>query len=400
MTPSEKTKADSEKEGAPKVVGQVQRGINLTLAGLLHGTLAQTDKLQEALTEAAQKHGNLGDAQAAGHLAEVWHAGTFQFDAARKSLGGLLEAKLSKPNDSIADLQILSRGQVVAEAQVKYLCKPAATTKAISEPRYDNVQKVVPNDQVPSVRRVAAARGEDGLGNRNFPDTAQRAKGQVEHQGVRSEPLSKPEAEKLVGDQTTAVKNLRGREIVGQVAQAALVSAAIGVTTSALGNIGKRRRGEITGKQMLLEAGEAGALSGVTAVATMGLTVALRRVASGNVVGAMAGTLVEIAKDGKDLFDQKIDAGVFGERAAKHAVGGAGTLAGAEAGAFIGTLIFPGVGTIVGGMVGGGIGSFLGQQSLELGIKGVKHVLSKDGEQVTGSGLRFGLPETAVPVPV
>jgi hypothetical protein len=293
-------------------------------------------------------------------------------DAARKGLGGLLEAKLSTPNDPVADLQVLSHGQVVAKAQLKYLRRPAATTKAISEPRYDTVQKVVPSDQVASVRRVAAARGEDGLGNRNFPDTAKRVKGQLEHNGVRSEPLSKAEAEKLVGDQASAVKNLRGRGVAGQVAQAALVSAAIGVTTSALGNLGKHHRGEVTGRQMLLEAGQAGAVSAATAAATMGLTVALRRVAS-----AMAGTMVEIGKDGKALAFGEIDLSVFGERAAKHAVGGAGALAGAEAGALIGTLIFPGVGTIVGGMIGGSLGSLASTKSLELGITGVKHVLSR-----------------------
>jgi hypothetical protein len=377
MTPPEKTKADTKEEGASNVAKRVQQGINLTLAGLLHDTLGQTDKLQTALTEAAQKHLNLGDAQAAGHLAEVWHAGTFNLDAARKGLGGLLEAKLSTPNDPVADLQVLSHGQVVAKAQLKYLRRPAATTKAISEPRYDTVQKVVPSDQVASVRRVAAARGEDGLGNRNFPDTAKRVKGQLEHNGVRSEPLSKAEAEKLVGDQASAVKNLRGRGVAGQVAQAALVSAAIGVTTSALGNLGKHHRGEVTGRQMLLEAGQAGAVSAATAAATMGLTVALRRVASANVVGAMAGTMVEIGKDGKALAFGEIDLSVFGERAAKHAVGGAGALAGAEAGALIGTLIFPGVGTIVGGMIGGSLGSLASTKSLELGITGVKHVLSR-----------------------
>jgi hypothetical protein len=312
------------------------------------------------------------NAQQAGFRAEVHHEATFNADAIRK--GVKVRAVRPKGNGP-ADLQLKVDQQIVGEVQVKNCKTVARTTAAISETKYDGMQKVVPSDQAAGVRRVAGKRGVDGLGERNYADTSQTAAAQVEQGGAVSKPLTYDDAQS---------KNLGRTMLTGEVGSAAKSgaqgAAIIGGAVSAVTNIsavwkGDKKPLEAAGdlvKDTAVAAGTGAASAAATTLLTTGLAGSAYKVvasASKNGLPGAAVTVgIEIGKDLMAMSKGELSGGQVAGRGVEHALGGAGAWGGAAGGAALGTLILPGAGTLVGGVIGG-MGGNAGVRAAIGGIK-------------------------------
>lgn len=314
------------------------------------------------------------NAQQAGFRAEIHHETTFNTDAIRK---GVKVRAVRPTGNGPADLQLKVEQQVIGEVQVKNCKTVARTTAAISETKYDGMQKVVPSDQAAGVRRVAGKRGVDGLGERNYADTSQTAAAQVEHSGAASKPLTYDDAQN---------KNLGRAMLTGEVGSAARAgaqgAALIGGAVSAVTNINAVWKGEKTpleaagglAKDTAAAAGTGAASAVATTLLTTGLTrTGLQALSKGGAPGAAVSVGIEIGKDLFALSKGEISGTQAAARGAEHIAGGAGAWGGAAAGAALGTAIFPGVGTIVGGFVGG----MGGNAGVRAAISGVKKAFKR-----------------------
>ncbi len=175
---------------------------------------AYEERVEQALDDMIRRMGDLAGNQkdihyAKGDVAETWHAGTFNVDAARRGL----DVSATAPRDaSPIDVSIRGSG-VEHHAQLKYFRSPEDTTKAISHPKYiDLDQKVVPSDQLDGVREAAARLAARNAKSRpeiadSYSHTASTADDRVRMDGAESRPLSEREARELV-------KELRAKQDV------------------------------------------------------------------------------------------------------------------------------------------------------------------------------------------
>jgi len=87
-----------------------------------------------------------------GDIAEPWHAGTTNIYAVAKGIEGI---DAIVPRDiSVYDIIAFSPTEFL-KAQLKYFKTPEDTAKAISNPKYDGLIKIVPSDQLEAVKEVA-----------------------------------------------------------------------------------------------------------------------------------------------------------------------------------------------------------------------------------------------------
>lgn len=344
------------------------RGASVAVNGLQVGPATE---IGNGLRKLAKINGTKqGNAQQAGFRAEAHHEATFNADAARKGLR--VRIRTSRPG-AAADLQVMDGQSVVAEVQVKNCRSVARTTKAISDGKYDGMQKVVPADQVDGVRDLAGKRGVDGLGERNYADTSVKASGTVEHGGAASQPLTYEDAQS---------RHLGRRLVAGEVGTAARSGAqsgaVIGGAMSAVGNVVAVVNGEKTVAQaagaVARDATLAAAGGAVSAAATSAVTAGCTRVgmqalSKSGAPGAIAATGIEVAKDLVALRRGELTGRQVAGRSLEHAGGAGGAWAGAAAGAAIGSVV-PVVGTAAGAIIGGMIGN-TGARKAMCGLKGL-----------------------------
>ena len=155
---------------------------------------------------------------AKGDVAEAFHEGTFNVDAARRGI----EARAWAPRDT-SPVDIRVTGSASDLAQLKYYRDADATAKAISEPKYrDLEQKVVPADQLEEVRAAAARLAKGNAQTRpelaasydaqtrpelaaSYDHTATTADDRIRMDGAESRPLTEAGSRDLVnglrGDQ-------------------------------------------------------------------------------------------------------------------------------------------------------------------------------------------------------
>jgi len=87
-----------------------------------------------------------------GDIAEAWHAGTLGTDGASKNIPN---QKIIIPRDtSPVDIKVCDSYNVI-KAQIKYYKTPLDTAKAISNPKYQELYKIVPEDQLEGVKQEA-----------------------------------------------------------------------------------------------------------------------------------------------------------------------------------------------------------------------------------------------------
>ncbi|MCK9521482.1 MAG: hypothetical protein M0R76_00360 [Proteobacteria bacterium] len=165
---------------------------------------AYGERVEQALDDVVRRMGDLAGSQkdihyAKGDVAEAWHAGTFNVDTARRGL----DASATAPRDA-SPIDVSMRGSSVEHAQLKYFRSPEDTAKAISHPKYGDLdQKVVPSDQLDGVREAAARLAARNAQSRpevadSYSHTANTADDRVRMDGAESRPLSEREARELV----------------------------------------------------------------------------------------------------------------------------------------------------------------------------------------------------------
>ncbi len=338
------------------------RGLNGVRAGQ-HGAAR--------LQEVAQQWRNTSPERLAGRLAEELHATSFNADAATKGLNSL-KAGTGAANGAgtaAADVTIRNGARIIDQAQVKYHGTPASTAFDVAKVRYDGMQRVVPSDQAARVREIAAKRGVDGLGQRNYPDVAQKAADRIRSGGAESTPVSRAEALDAAKNTQRVAGELVGGRVVGAVKNGALAGAAVGGGISVVTNFIAFTDGKKSGEDAVVDAATDTATCAATGAAVSGLAVAAEAALVRAGAGALAGgaapvaiglTAVEMAKDVGRFINGDIDGEKFAGRAGGHVVKGSCTWGGMEGGAAIGTLICPGVGTVIGGILGGIGGGLFG----------------------------------------
>lgn len=324
----------------------------------------------EEIKDIAEQYKNCVDECTAGRIAEKFHEGTFNMDAARKGRPDL-KARTTASNGQCrakADIEVLKNGNIVDGAQVKYHNAPAATTFHISDPKYDGLQKICPSEQVAKVRELSGKRGKSGIGQRNYPDTAKKASDHLHHDGVKSDALSYDKALNMTKNPTKAAKEIFKKESLGAVKGGAIVGGAV----SGVMSIGENIFAVVNGKKKTSDAIEAvakdtvsGTIDGAAkSAASLGIQAGLVRMgaqtlARSSAPVAIGVTAVDVLRDAGLAISGKIDGEEFVMRSGKNVVKGSASWGGMEAGAALGTMICPGVGTIFLGILGAIGGGFL-----------------------------------------
>lgn len=168
---------------------------------------AYAKRVESALEDVIAEMRRLADNQkglhyAKGDIAEAWHAGTFNVDAVRR---GTDSAAFAPRDASPVDVAVRGGGRTQA-AQLKYYRSPEATAKAISHPKYGDLeQKVVPSDQVDGVREAAARLAAKNAEKRlevadSYGHTRDTVDDRIRLDGTESRPLSEREARDIVKD--------------------------------------------------------------------------------------------------------------------------------------------------------------------------------------------------------
>ncbi len=355
-----KSNADSITTGA--IIHQSNKGLQ---------SFEKTEEMVRSLLDEANKWKNATPEQLAGRLAEIHHAGTFNKNAVSAGMEHLKAKTGSQIGQPTAaqDISIFRYEQEVVQAQVKYHGTSARTTFHVSRTKYDGMQKIVPSDQVNGVQRIAKRRGIDGLGKRNYPDTAQNASSQLKFEEVSSQPLSRQQAIDIAKKPSQYSKNLLRTELNSATKSGALTGAVFGGGISVISNINSVCTEQKSGSEAILDVVKDTSASALTGAACAGGSVLIKQslvksgaqsLARGSAPVALAMGGVEVLSDFGRLASGSIDGEEFISRTGKTAVRTGTSWGGMELGSGIGTAICPGVGTVVGGLLGGIFGALFG----------------------------------------
>ena len=156
---------------------------------------ASVEDLIRDMSKVAQNDKGLHFAK--GDVAELWHAGTLNLDATQRGIG----ARAYAPRDA-SPIDIALQGDRHIEAvQLKFYRSAEDTAKAISDPKYAALDKVVPGDQLEGVREAAqrlashhAARPEVSA---SYQHTADVADDRLRIDGTESRPLTERQSREL-----------------------------------------------------------------------------------------------------------------------------------------------------------------------------------------------------------
>lgn len=167
---------------------------------------AYAKRVESAIEDVIAEMGRLSRSEkgvhyAKGDVAEAWHAGTFNVDATRRGA----DVSAFAPRDS-SPVDVVIRGSSTEGAQLKFYRSPEDTAKAISHPKYADLdQKIVPSDQVEGVREAAARLAARNADKRPevadaYAHTRDRVDDRLRLDGTESKPLAEREALDIVND--------------------------------------------------------------------------------------------------------------------------------------------------------------------------------------------------------
>lgn len=213
-------------------------------AGYVASVEMELDKFADTLLAMALNAKDLHYAK--GDLAEGFHAGTFNVDAARSHLG----IRAEMPRDTSVN-DIIFPGTDHSAAQLKYYRTAQDSTTAVSHPHYDGMAKVVPADQLDEVRLIAERLAAKNAETRpqmehSYGHTADSVSDRLSAGGASSKPLTEAESRALVQEirdngsanlealGLTAAKQITLMDIMAEAGnaagQAAAMSAAVHLT--------------------------------------------------------------------------------------------------------------------------------------------------------------------------
>ncbi len=125
----------------------------------------------DAFRMAAEKLGAVNPKISQGNLFEYIEAAKFNADAALKgsSVKAVVTAAEGNPH-AAADLLIKDGNQVVQEVQAKSMNRVSNLTDSLSNPKYEGMQKLVPNGNGEQVKELARQSSQSS--NDDYGDTA------------------------------------------------------------------------------------------------------------------------------------------------------------------------------------------------------------------------------------
>lgn len=135
---------------------------------------------------------------AKGDVAELWHAGGLNLNAVQRDIDVIAYAPR---NASPIDIALRGAHHIEA-AQLKYFRSAEDTARAISDPKYATLDKVVPSDQLEGVReaaqRLASHHAMRPEVSASYQHTADVADDRLRIDGAESRPLTEPQSRDLV----------------------------------------------------------------------------------------------------------------------------------------------------------------------------------------------------------
>lgn len=339
----------------------------------------------EELNSTAARHANNTADQLKGWLAEQWHASTLRVRAVAMNRP---DVWAQVPNDrSPIDLRFGDRsGQ--SQAQVKYYATGQQTAKQISRPDYTGTEKIVPADQLRTVRETASREAVRNETTRpevaaNYRDTAENASDRARVGRTESKPLGEPTSKEMATDYQRSGKIdgekfglvsenfVEWSDVLRQGGQAALSAAIMSAALSAAPHMYKliskyMESGGVTaqdwaelGMTVVKGAGTGAFRGGVaatlTAAAKTGLLGSALKKVSPSAVGAATALTLNAVGHALNLYRGTITRSEF----AHHCMRDAFVVSSGVAGAGLGQMFIPVplVGMLVGNVVGSMVGA-------------------------------------------
>ncbi|MBB4284972.1 GlsB/YeaQ/YmgE family stress response membrane protein [Roseospira goensis] len=388
-------------------------------------------------------------AQLGGHLAEEFHANTFNMDAINKDNAMRLETGLDNnlvpKNHEINDLVVNKDNIVARSAQSKYDKAPEVTAHDLSQLNFNNTAAkysdvdvaLVPSDQLSAVKAYSQKRSEDLLQKAQqllesgaepaeiatkkaeaeaYRLTAQKANDRIEHEGISSSPLSKKGANQLGDGNTSELDKFRSGyktkstlyQMKRSAASAAALSAIIVGTVNCSRYLKLVKDGKITTQEAVVkitgETAAASAASAINAAAVTGVHSTLVRVTGqqavaplarqtlgvmfrSNMVTVGAVCAVDAVKDVVLMAAGKITLEELGERQGRGIMTtSSGVVGGSIGAAAVGALTTTAaLPLMAGGLVGGVIGAVAMNFAIEKGIDGPYREICADLETLQDS---------------
>jgi len=154
------------------------------------------DNFTQLMNDTIQRHGNNPNAH--GFIAEAFHTGSYNYDSFLKNSSA--KATIGPPNHLTSDVRVTDSTGQIHDHQLKYYKTPNSTMNSISDPKYDGVGKVVPQDQINDIKYGAQKASENvrniDQGN-SYSQTAGNASDRIAVDNVQSKPLSYDESRRI-----------------------------------------------------------------------------------------------------------------------------------------------------------------------------------------------------------
>ena len=317
---------------------------------------------------------------AKGDAAEMWHAGTANIDAVRQGL----EPTAWAPRETVdhgPDV-VFGGHERLDPAQLKYYSDAQASARAVSEPGYEDMTKIIPADQVQKAhwwltQRAERLQDSNPVESERLQHAADTLSDHLSRHGVESLPLSESDSRGLVTDarddgqlqlndlgltpDQVIELNDALRQTMEGGAEAAAVAAGIQIATYVVAAIQRAvDEGSLTSDDLLeLAQGRGGAVAKSAFTGTMAgaFSLAAQSGALGDSATLIApeaiSALVVLAVNSA-ILTYRASIGQIGWDTAGYQIAkGSTVIAGAITGGAIGTAILPGIGTVVGSIIGG-----------------------------------------------
>ena len=325
-----------------------------------------TDAIQQGMDLfriAAQKLGAVDPKISQGNLFEYIETAKFNADAASKSspLKAVVTAAEGNPH-AAADILIQKADRVIQEVQAKSMNKASNLTYEITNPKYQGMQKLVPDGNADRVRELANKRAQTGtLKADEYVDTAKNVTDKLKYGNVQSEGTSYQEnlwaAENPEFYAAIAEAKYVAREAAVTGANAAVAGFVVAGVISVVKNGISAFNGEIAIEEAIAttakDATKSGLRSGVTGVGSTfiryGATkLGVKALAKSNFAVAIAASVIDVGASVYSFAKGEITADELIEKAGQT---GASTTYSMYAGAAGGAIFGP-VGAVVGSMAG------------------------------------------------
>ena len=235
-----------------------------------------TDAMSQGMDSfriAAEKLGAVNPKISQGNLFEYIEAAKFNADSALKgsTLRAVVTAAEGNPH-AAADLLIKDGNQVVQEVQAKSMNRVGNLTDSLSNPKYEGMQKLVPDGNKEQVQKLAHKRSQSHADH--YEDTAKNVTDKLKYGQVKSEGTSYKEnlwaAENPELYATVTEVKYVAKEAAVTGTNAAIAGFVIGGAISGVKNTIAALRQEISVEEAIfntvIDGGKSASRSGVTGV--------------------------------------------------------------------------------------------------------------------------------------